>query len=122
MSLPDFLVFGAANCASSFLHRNLNEHPDIYMISGEPREACYFEDYEYSKYSFDIIIKAFENIDDNKVLGFKRPTYINRPQSAPRIKKHLPDIKLIAVLRNPMERAVTSYFHHMQENFSRLRK
>lgn len=111
--LPNFLIIGAQKSATTFLQICLNDHPDIYLPNGE---TSFFEspDYEQS------VIRDLERIFDEKsekCLGIKRPNYIGKPEVPKRILSHLPNAKLIAVLRNPIDRAISAYYHNVKYGF-----
>lgn len=107
MKPPQFIVIGAQKSASSFLQNCLTEHPAIWMPVGE---TAYFETPDYE----DSPPRALASIFDGRpepMCGIKRPNYIGKPEVPPRIAADYPDIKLIAVLRNPVDRAISAYFH-----------
>ena len=111
--LPTFVIIGAQKSSSSFMQRCLADHPEIYLPEGE---TSFFEspDYEQSK------IAELEQIfigRNEKCLGIKRPNYIGKPEVPARIQAHLPEAKLIAVLRSPVDRAISAYFHYMKDGF-----
>jgi len=111
--LPNFVIIGAQKFASTFLQICLNDHPDIYLPHGE---TSFFEspDYEESE------IRKFERIFNKrseKCLGIKRPNYIGKPEVPKRIASHLPNAKLIAVQRNPIDRAISAYYHNINYGF-----
>ena len=111
--IPDFIIIGAQKSASTFVQACLAEHPEIYIPPGEI--SC-FESPDYELKAFEDLEKLFEG-HKGKKLGIKRPNYIGKPEVPERIKQHLPDVKLIAVLRNPIERAVSAYYHKINYGF-----
>lgn len=111
--LPSFIIIGAQKSASTFLVECLREHPEIYMPKGE---IPFFESPDYEKQSLVDLEEIF-NGHENKVLGFKRPNYIGKEEVPARIYKDLPRVKLIAVLRNPIDRVVSAYFHYIKDGF-----
>lgn len=110
---PNLVILGATKSASTLLQKCLDLHPDIYFTPGE---VPYFEspDYEHKVKSH---ISSFFNGRNERYLGIKRPSYIGRPEVPERIKSDLPESKLLAVLRNPIERAISHYFHSMKNGF-----
>lgn len=112
--LPTFMIIGAQKSASTFIQLCLAEHPEIFMPKGE---TPFFEtpDYEQSE-GLVALEKIFEGRQEPS-LGIKRPNYLGKPEVPPRIQKHLPDAKLIAVLRNPIDRAISAYFHNIYYGF-----
>ena len=113
--LPSFIIIGAQKSGSTFLHHNLSDHPEIYMPDGE---QAYFETpyFEENNSSLNNLERKFIDRKEN-VLGIKRPSYIGKPEVPDRITEFLPDIKLIAVLRNPIERIKSDYFHNINYGF-----
>lgn len=111
--LPNFLIIGAQKSASSFLHACLADHPDIYLPQ---EEIPFFESPDYEHNDIKQFEKLFERRNEN-CIGIKRPSYIGKPEVPARIQLHLPNAKLIAVLRNPIDRAISAYFHQINYGF-----
>ena len=115
--LPNFLVIGAQRSATTFVHKCLEDHPEVFM---PPKEKAIFEDPYYFQKDFNQFEELFENVSQ-KAIGIKRPNYLGKPECPERIYRHIPHTKLIAVLRNPVERAISAYFHQMQSGFIPVR-
>jgi hypothetical protein len=111
--LPTFVIIGAQKSASSFMQACLADHPDIYMPHGE---TPFFESPDYEHSHIGQLEKMFQGRGE-RCIGIKRPNYIGKPEVPARIRKHLPNAKLIAVLRNPVDRAVSAYFHSINYGF-----
>ena len=111
--LPNFVIIGAQKSASTFIQACLSEHSEIYMPSGE---TAFFESPDYENNSISSLEKLFEG-REGKLLGIKRPAYIGKPEVPDRISNVLPNAKLIAVLRNPVERAISAYHHNIKYGF-----
>lgn len=101
LTLPDFLGIGAQKGGTSWLHANLAAHPGIFC--SEPKELHYFDQY------FD---QGLERYADSFAKGAGRckgeitPAYAILPESRVRfIRAVMPDIRLIFMMRNPIERA-----------------
>ncbi len=109
-SLPNLVIIGAAKSASTFLQHCLDSHPDIFLAPGE---VAFFESPDYEEQDLNSLCALFDTRKE-RVLGIKRPSYIGRPEAAPRIRKYLPDAKLVAVLRHPVQRAVAHYYHNVR--------
>lgn len=124
MKLPNFLIFGAAKSGTTALWYFLKQHPDIFM--SEKKEARYFafidspmnfkgkRDNVYKSEiikNFEDYKNLFKDVKEEKAIGEASPIYIYEKQSAKYIKKKLPDVKLIACLRNPADRAFSNYLH-----------
>jgi hypothetical protein len=108
--LPNLVIIGAAKSASTFLQNSLDRHPEIFF---SPGEVPFFESPDYEQTDLTYLKSLFIGRNE-KYLGLKRSTYIGRPEVPNRIKKDLPDAKLLAVLRNPIDRAIAHYFHNMR--------
>ncbi|QFT62747.1 sulfotransferase [Roseivivax sp. THAF30] len=111
--VPDFLVIGAQKAASTYLQFCLSDHPDIWMPHGE---TPYFEDPDYRTLGPDYLSRQLADRPE-RILGLKRPQWIGRAEVPARICRDLPKARLIAVLRNPVERAVSAYYHYMRGGF-----
>jgi len=111
--LPNFVVVGAQKSASTFIQDALCRHPDIYMPKGETR---FFEDPEYGSGDVTELAGLFRGRKE-KALGIKRPDYLGRTEVPPRIRLKLPEAKIIIVLRNPVDRFVSAYYHYIKMGF-----
>ncbi len=116
--LPNFLIIGAQKSATTFIHMCLAEHPEIYMPS---QEISYFENPYYYQIPRAQFEKIFIDAYNKKALGIKRPTYLAKPECPKRIKDIIPHAKIIAILRNPIERVVSAYFHYINYGFISLK-
>jgi len=106
--LPNFIMIGAMKSGTSSLHAYLNEHPDISM--SHPKELDFFiEERSWSR-GFEWYASHFSNgaaIRGESSVGYtQRHKYPGVPQ---RIHAMDPDIKLLYVLRDPLERLVSHY-------------
>jgi len=110
--LPSFIIIGAKKCGTTSLFHYLSEHPDI----GEPtwKEISYFNIHFakgklWYKSFFPISLPKSEPQD--LITGEATASYICHPQAPQRIAETLPEVKLIALLRNPVDRAFSHYHH-----------
>lgn len=109
MKKPDFLIIGTQKGGTTWLEHNLSEHPDVYT----PKQQIHFFDRNYEKgnqWYFDF----FKDQSENKVCGEKTTEYFdtNTMDIVPeRIKAVLPNVKLIVILRDPVDRAVSALRH-----------
>lgn len=119
MPLPDFLIIGAQKAGTTWLRALLRRHPDVYMPD---REVHFFNKPHNYRRGLDWYTRHFRKIDPDKHIGEKTPNYLwtNVPEegsdaSAPHrnVAETLPDVQLIAVLRDPVARALSAYNHHM---------
>ena len=105
--VPNFLVIGAGKSGTSSLYRYLIEHPNI--LSATEKELHFFNrDFELG---FDWYQCQFPHIPQNSGLmtGEATPWYYCTFQVARKVKSLLPNVKLIIVLRNPVDRAFSYY-------------
>lgn len=112
--LPSFIVIGAQKSGSTFILNCLAEHPEIFMHHDEVR---FFENPTYLENDISTLEALFYNVTIQKAVGIKRPGYLGRPECAERIYKHVPEAKLIVILRDPISRAISAYYHSMQCGF-----
>ncbi|MGF1582144.1 MAG: sulfotransferase domain-containing protein [Gemmataceae bacterium] len=116
--LPNFVVIGAAKSGSTFLSHCLEDHPEIYL---HPQEMPVFESPDWEEQGIIYLHSLFDGRRE-KHLGVTRPSYIGKPEVPERISNYLPEARLIAVLRNPIDRAVSSYYHNMIYGFLPVRE
>ena len=110
MKLPDFFVIGAQKAGSTWLLKCLGEHPDIFM---PPEEIAFFEDDLYDAARIGNFASHFAAAKPGQLVGVKRPNLLGHPECIERLHRHMPELKLVVVLRDPIERAVSAYFHYM---------
>ncbi|MGL5080468.1 MAG: sulfotransferase family protein [Microcoleaceae cyanobacterium] len=109
---PDFIIIGAMKCATSTLHEQLALQPGLFMP--ELKEPNFFSnDEEYAK-GTDWYLSHFKAAPTEALWGessthyTKLPTY---PKTIERIRQQIPDVKLIYVMRHPIDRLVSQYVH-----------
>lgn len=112
--LPDFVILGAQKAGTVFLHRGLAAHPAVFMPPGETRV---FEDPEWASFRRETFEASFAAAGPEQTVGMVRPDTLARPECPQRVHRILPEARLIAVLRDPMERAISAYFHLMKYGF-----
>jgi hypothetical protein len=127
MTLPNFFIIGAAKSGTTALYRYLRQHPEIFMT--ERKELHHFSytyvtkqtngpnDYIRSAITDEIEYEQlFDDVRDEKAIGEASPTYIYVPGTAERIYEKIPHAKLIAILRNPADRAYSAFMHCIRDN------
>ncbi len=114
--MPDFVIIGAQKAASTYVQLSLRDHPQVYLPYSE---TPFFQDPDYDPDRLDILESYFEDADlsDVRQLGIKRPDYLGRAECPKRIHRHIPDAKLIVVLRDPVQRLVSAYYHYVKTGF-----
>ena len=129
MPLPNFIVIGVAKAGTTSFFRYLNQHPQVYIPPIKGTNYFGYEDaldwrwvdegaspslQHFHVRTFDEYIAAFSSARDEIAIGEVSPQYFHCPTAARRIFEHLPDVKLIASLRNPAERAFSGFLMRMR--------
>lgn len=109
--LPDFLIVGAMKAGSTTLMDYLVSHQEV----GIPAEEInYFDkDSNYEK-GDEWYAKWFRRYRKKKLVGEKTPAYCYDPKVARRVYEHNPNMKLIWILRNPVKRTYSNYWHYIR--------
>jgi hypothetical protein len=106
-ALPNLLIIGAGKCGTSSLHRYLAAHPQVFM--SEVKEMCFFQDPS----CLDKLDTYATFFDGNAPLrGESSPAYSVHPLApgtSDRIRAVIPDVRLIYLVRDPVERTVSQY-------------
>lgn len=111
-SLPNFLIGGVVSGGTSFLYSILKQHPEIYLPDEmRPEPSFFYKSWEYNKGLEYYSQRWFSNVPESAVaVGEKSANYLfGGARVARRIHSALPDVKLIFILRNPIERAWGNY-------------
>ena len=123
MNLPTFIVIGAARSGTTSLYQYLKQHPQVYMSvrketnflafageSTEGRGPRYRRMVARAVGSLEAYGAQFAGRTDEIAVGEASPKYLFRHErSIANIKKYVPQAKLIAILRHPVERAYSHY-------------
>lgn len=108
MKKINFIVIGAQKSGTTTLHKHLESHPEIYVPP--EKEAIYFSDKERLKKGFEwYYAEFFKAAKEEHIIGKVTPHYMGYPESAEEIKRHNPEAKIIAILRDPIDRAESQY-------------
>jgi hypothetical protein len=102
--LPDFLIIGAPKSATSWLTRNLSQHDKVFLA----RNEIHYFSRTYSQ-GLDWYAAHFDAAQSGKILGEKSASYLASPDVPERVCQLLPKVRLIAQLRNPIDRAYSDY-------------
>ena len=124
MALPDFLVAGVPKAGTTALHAALSRHPDLYLspvkepkfflsdgpppTKGGPGDALTYREHIWQRDRYEAL---FEAAPAGALRGESTPLYLYDPAAMARIAKSIPDVKLIVVLRDPVERAHSNWTH-----------
>lgn len=124
--MPNFLIIGAAKSGTTALYQYLQQHPQIYMSPLKEPQFFAFEGERLNYQGLGVTINQsittleryqtlFQNVNGERAIGEASALYLYIPKASERIKHYLPKIKLIAILRNPVERAYAAFLHLMRE-------
>ncbi len=113
MILPNFIIIGAYKSGTTSLYHYLRQHPDIFMPS--VKEPNFFAHEKKAMLmqqegkagnpinNIDTYAELFSTVENEKAIGEASPLYLGTPLAAQRIKETIPQVKLIAILRQPIE-------------------
>lgn len=132
--LPDFILGGAMKCATSSLHHLLRQHEEIHLPEGEthffsmddsvqhagfffpPRNPSLLSpDYERD---FEKNLEWYRSLLDparpDQTVGDYSTVYLAAPEAPRRIQELVPNVKLVFMLRNPVDRTYSHYWHRVK--------
>lgn len=116
----DFIIIGAARSGTSSLVKYLSNYNSVFIpLNVEPN--FFFKDNEYKKGLEYYYNRFFSDAEEFKIIGEKSSSYLyGGKKTAKLIKKNFPDIKLVVLLRNPIERAYSNYLFTLKNNIEIL--
>ena len=115
-ALPDFLVIGAQKSGTTSLYEYLSRHPQVDPAIA--KGVHYFEEH-YCR-GLDWYRSRFPFRTAGRITGEATPDYLFYPSVPERVIRDLPAVKLVAVLRDPVERACSQYHHERALGFEDL--
>lgn len=128
---PNFLILGAGKSGTTSLDYYLNQHPDIYMsprkepnffgfetkseadFIGNPTELEYYRQSVTDKSAY---LSLFSDVNKETAIGEISNTYLYHESACERIKHWIPNVKLIAIFRQPVDRLYSRYLHLARDN------
>lgn len=111
---PDFLIVGAARAGTTSLYYWLKQHPEVFMP--DIKEPSYFV-HGYGISDWEKYLSLFEPGRGKKAIGEASAAYLAAPESPRWIREILGDVKIIILLRNPVERAWSLYCWMVMEGY-----
>src|SRR5438067_1876114 len=120
--MPNFFIVGAARSGTTSFNRYLSQHPQVYIT---PRKEVHF----FAAHHFprtgpgdeainrrvigeeEQYAQLFAGVAGEKAIGESSVFYLCFPGTAERIAQAVPDAKIIVLLREPVDRAYSSYMH-----------
>ena len=123
--LPDFIIIGTVRSGSTSLYYNICSHPSILPASYD--EIGFFDsnyhlgmNWYRSMFPLKSDMERIRSETKYALTGEDTPFYFWKIDAANRIRKILPKIKLIAILRNPVQRAYSNYYLGVREGTEKL--
>jgi hypothetical protein len=111
-TLPQFLILGAQRSGTTMLYKWITQHPQI--LPGAEKEIHFFDRNFLNGVSwYRLHFPTRRKLGSDRITGEATPYYLFHPRAPERIRRALPNVKMIALLRNPVERAVSHYFREV---------
>ncbi len=129
MKIPNFLIIGVQKAGTTSIYNYLKQHPQIYM---SPVKETNFLERDWNQASsktkannryqidnWEKYCQLFQDVKDEIAIGEASPNYLfHYHSSSERIAHYLPDAKMIAFLRNPIDRAYSDYLMHIRDELN----
>lgn len=130
---PDFIIMGAMKSGTSSLKHLLQQHPEVYMPDDEiaffnideifeHHDFYVYNDKDWHVPDFNKVLDKyadwyhsfFDTDREYDVKGEHSTTYLSSEVAVARIETFLPQVKLIVILRDPVERTYSHYWHNVE--------
>ena len=124
MALPDFLIAGVPKAGTTALHAALTRHPDLFLspikepkffltdgpppTKGGPGDALTYREHVWQRERYEAL---FDAAPPGALRGEATPLYLYDSGAMARIRALIPDVKLIVIIRDPVERAHSNWTH-----------
>ncbi len=109
---PDFIIIGAMKSATSTLHVQLSQQPGFWM--SDPKEPNFFSDEDVWAKGLGWYSDLFAGASPTDLRGESSTHYTklpDYPHALARMREHVPQAKLIYVMRHPIDRLISHYMH-----------
>ena len=103
--LPSFVGIGAQRAGTTWIYQCLREHPEVFVPD---KKELHFFSSNYSK-GVEWYSSFFNPSPQHSVCGEITPNYLNAHNVPDRMRQVLPEVKIFAILRNPISRARSAY-------------
>ena len=127
---PDFIIAGAMKSGTTSVHKILNEHPGIFIPNRESvlfsvddidQNPVFFRHIKnkWTYQSFDDYFEdyvswhnsLYDDAEEGQTLGQDAPRYLPSKKAIDRISKYIPGVKILILLRDPVDRVYSHYWH-----------
>lgn len=125
-AMPDFIIIGAQKAGTTSFYRYLMQHPQVMEAAGK---EVHFFDYRFRRgvrwYKAHFpraaeIDRLRETLRKPVITGEASPYYLFHPHAPRRMAELIPGVKLIVLLRNPVDRARSHYYHEIRKRTETL--
>jgi hypothetical protein len=106
--IPTFLIIGAMRSGTTSVARQLGQHPEVFIA---PQKEVHFFDLNWER-GMGWYERQFQSANGEPAVGEASPSYLHDARAIERIAKTLPEARLIALLRDPVSRAYSHYWHN----------
>ena len=121
---PDFLIVGAQRCGTTSMYKTLSQHPGV--LPAVNRKGIHYFDTDYQRgplwYQAHFPLEATARKQQHRlglrpITGESSPYYMFHPLAAQRIARDLPDVRLVVMLRDPVERSYSAHAHETARGY-----
>lgn len=136
MTLPNFMIIGVAKAGTTSLHRYLDQHPQVFMCPVKETNFFACEDARAGTWTGEVdlpnparfrvkTLEAYEalfaGVSDEIAIGEASPRYFGCHTTPQRIRECIPDVKLVASLRNPADRAFSGFLMRVRKGCAEMK-
>lgn len=115
--MPNYIYIGPGKTGSTWLFEFFKYHPEIYVT---PAKDLYFFDQFFDR-GMNWYAKQFSGATSEKVVAEICHDYIVSPEAPPRLASSLPGVKLMMILREPIDRTFSAYLYRMKHGICETR-
>lgn len=121
MRLPNFLIIGAARSGTTTAYSHLQRHPDIYLpVNKRPEPHFFLKEAEYAKGLGYYSQRWFSAVGDQVAVGEASTSYLYGERVPARVAADLRGVRVLCMLRNPVDRAFSNYWHSVRNGLEKL--
>ena len=117
--MPGYIVIGTHKGGTSSIQTYLTQHPQLF---GGTHKEVHFFDYQFSRGEayYRSVFPLGKELPEGSLTGEATPFYMVHPLVPARVAQLLPQVKLIVLLRDPVDRAISHYYHQIRRGREKL--
>jgi len=117
--MPGYIVLGTHKGGTSSIQTYLIQHPQLF---GGTHKEVHFFDYQFSRGEtwYRSVFPLTNDLPAGSLTGEATPFYMVHPLVPARVAQLLPQVKLIVLLRDPVDRAISHYYHQIRRGREKL--